>query len=123
MKIDSVSFPVEAGKLREFARAVGGDPETVPLTFTAVAGHWRDSAAMVDKLGLDIKRVVMGGNEWEHHAPVAVGDTLSGDRLVVSDERRKNGTLRVVALETELRKDDGTLAVTQRETIIELPPR
>ena len=59
--VDEVEFPVEEGKVMEFARAVGDtDLETVPLTFTAVASHWRDQAAMVELLGLDLPRIVIG---------------------------------------------------------------
>jgi acyl dehydratase len=120
--IDTVSFPVEEGKVREFARAVGSaDFERVPLTFAVVAGHFRDAAAMVGALGLDLPRIVVGGCEWEYHAPVRVGDRLTGDRVLVGEELKKGGTMRVVTLETALRNQDGELAVTQRDTIIELP--
>ena len=57
MIIDEVEFTVEQGKLQEFVRAVGGtwDGASVPLTFVVVAGHWRDQAAMLRTLGLDIR--------------------------------------------------------------------
>ena len=57
--VDEVEFPVEEGKVMEFARAVGDtDLDTAPLTFTAVAAHWRDQAAMVELLGLELPRIV-----------------------------------------------------------------
>jgi acyl dehydratase len=120
LTVDEVSFPVEEGKVMEFARAVGDpDVETVPLTFTAVAGHWRDQAAMVELLGLDLRRIVVGGSEWEYHAPFAVGDRLCG-RRVVTDVHEKRG-MTIVTLETRFHRADGELAVVQRDTVIELP--
>jgi acyl dehydratase len=123
--IDEVDFPVEDGKLREFAIAVGDDPEagSVPLTFATVAGHWRDQAAMVGVLGLDLRRIVVGGSEWEYHAVVAPGDRLRGARTVVDVEtkQRGNGTMTLITLETRLHRGDGELAVVQRDTLIELP--
>jgi acyl dehydratase len=122
--IDTVEFGVEEGKVQEFARAAGAtDVTAVPLTFAAVAGHWRDQAAMVAALGLDLPRIVVGGTEWEYHAPIAVGDRLHGDRIVIADEARdgKRGTMRILTLETALRNAAGDLAVTQRDTVIELP--
>ncbi|MEA2146585.1 MAG: hypothetical protein QOG59_2172 [Solirubrobacteraceae bacterium] len=117
--VDKVSFPVEEGKVMEFARAVGDpDVETVPLTFTAVAGHWRDQAAMVELLGLDLRRIVVGGSEWEYHAPFAVGDRLCG-RRVVTDVQEKRG-MTILTLETRFHRADGELAVVQRDTVIEL---
>jgi hypothetical protein len=123
--IDRFSFPVEEGKLREWAAAVGGDPEDggVPLTFAAVASHHRDQAAMVAALDLDIRKVVVGGVDWEHRAPVAVGDRLSGARVVtaIDTKARGAGTMTLITIETELRRGDGEVAVVQRDTVIELP--
>lgn len=126
--IDTVDFPVEEGKLREWAVAVGAeDPDAgeVPITFSAVAGHWRDQAAMVRDLRLDIRRIVVGGVEWEHHAPVAVGDRLRGSRVVtaVDTKERGGGTMTLITLETRLTRGDGELVVVQRDTVIELPAR
>jgi acyl dehydratase len=122
--VDEVEFPVEEGKVMEFARAVGDvDFHTVPLTFTAVAGHWRDQAAMVELLGLDLPRIVIGGSEWEYHAPVEIGDRLHGRRVVSAVEMKRSarGAMTVIALETRFHRGDGTLAVVQRDTVIELP--
>jgi acyl dehydratase len=118
--IDEVEFPVEEGKVREFAIASGaGDLKTVPLTFAAVAGHWRDQAAMVRTLQLDIRRVVVGGSEWAYQAPVRIGDRLRGQRVLVAIDERRG--MRFLTLETQLRRADGELVVTQRDTVIELP--
>ncbi|MCW3039269.1 MAG: hypothetical protein JWM31_1174 [Solirubrobacterales bacterium] len=126
--VDSVSFPIEEGKLREFAIASGGDPDALlaagvlPPTFAAVAGHWRDQAAMVDRLALDIRRVVVGASEWEYGAPAWIGDRLSGDRVVTGVEVKTSGML-LITLTSELRRQDGEVAVTQRDTIIQVPAR
>jgi hypothetical protein len=127
--VDSVSFPVEEGKLREFATAAGGDPDAVlaagvlPPTFAAVAGHWRDQAAMVDALGLDIRRVVVGGSEWEYGAPAWIGDRLTGDRVVTGVEQKAGGMLLLTLTTTLRRERDGEIAVVQRDTIIQTAVR
>ena len=119
--IDEVEFPIEEGKVREFAIAVGDeDHRSVPLTFATVAGHWRDQGAMVQKLGLDLRRVVVGGSEWEYHAPVAIGERLCGRRVVRAVEAKKGGAMTLITLETRLHRSDGALAVVQRDTVIEL---
>ena len=122
--IDEVEFPVEQGKLREFALAVGEDDTgAVPLTFSAVAGLWRDQAAMVELLGLEISRIVVGGSEWDYHAPLAVGDRLRGRRVVtkVDQKHSSRGPMTVITLETRFERGDGELAVVQRDAVIELP--
>ncbi|MTD45875.1 hypothetical protein GKE82_16660 [Conexibacter sp. W3-3-2] len=121
LEIDRFSFPVEAGKLREWAVAVGGqDVETVPLTFAAVASHHRDQAAMVAALDLDIRRVVVGSVDWEYRAPVRVGDTLTGARVVTGVRTNDRG-MTFITIETALRRADGEVAIVQTDTVIELP--
>jgi acyl dehydratase len=122
--IDEVDFPIEEGKVREFAIAVGDENHhSVPLTFATVAGHWRDQAAMLERLALDIRRVVVGSSEWEYHASVGIGDRLRGARVVtdVRDKAGERGTMSFITLETRLHRNDGELAVVQRDTVIELP--
>lgn len=137
--VDEVSFPVEEGKIREFAIAVG-DPDPVyrdraaalaagypavpaPPTFVVVAGHWRDQAAMVEKLGLDIRRVVVGETGWEYLRPIHAGDRLEAARVVESvTERpgRRGGTMTLIAIVAEFRNQHGEVAVRQRDTVIEM---
>ncbi len=115
--VDEFAFAVEAGKVREFARAIGDGSDGVPLTFTAVAAHHRDARAAVQKLGLDIQRVVVGEVEWEYARPLVVGDELHGRRVVAGV--REKGPMTFVTLETEFRDARGDVALRQRETLIE----
>lgn len=136
--IDEVSFPVEEGKIREFAIAIG-DPDAAyrdpgsaraaghpavpaPPTFVVVAGHWRDQAAMVATLGVDIRRVVVGEAAWEYHAPIYAGDRLTAERVVESVTQRpgrRGGTMTLIAIVAEFRNQRGELCVRQRDTVIE----
>ena len=136
--VDEFAFPVEAGKVAEFAtairdpsplyrdpaaaRAAGFTAVPAPPTFAVVAGHHRDQAAAVARLGLDIARIVVGEVEWTYERPLVAGDVLTG-RRVVADVRRKEGgrggAMTFVTLETELRDAAGEVAMRQRETLIE----
>lgn len=139
--VDRISFPVEMGKIREFAIAVGEvdpvylDAEAAraaghrgipaPPTFAVVAGHWRDQGAMVRQLGLDIRRVVVGEVRWRYLAPVHAGDQLTGTRVVrdvVTREGRRGGQMRIITLETEFVNQDGVTTVRQSDTLIETEP-
>lgn len=137
--IDTVEFPVEEGKIREFAMAIGdpnpaylsdaearaaGHPAVpAPPTFAIVAAHWRDQAAMVARLGLDLRRVVVGEVRWEYFTPVHAGDRLSGSRVVREVSERqgsRGGMMTLITIETELRNQHGELAVRQRDLVIEM---
>lgn len=136
--VDEVSFDVERGKIREFARATaasdpvhtdsrtavsrGQDEVLATATHVVVAGHHRDQRAFVARLGLDIRRVVVGSTSWEYVRPLRAGDSLTGVRRVSSDETkpgRRGGTMRLVTLETEYADCDGAVVVRQREVLIE----
>lgn len=136
--IDTVQFDVEAGKVREFARATftedpihtdrtlamstgfAGVPATA--THTVASGHHRNQRAFVDALGLALERVVVGSVKWKYLRPLVAGDSLTGARRVVNDEKRegkRGGTMRVITLETEFVDAHGTVVARQQETIIE----
>ncbi|MBY4573366.1 acyl dehydratase [Gordonia paraffinivorans] len=136
--LDEVSFEVEAGKIREFARSthvtdpVHTDPRAAAdAGFTAVAatpthvvvaGHHRNQQEFVDALGMDIKRIVVGSVSWDYTRPLVAGDRLTGTRRVASDETKqgkRGGTMRLVTLETVWADPAGQAAVTQREVLIE----
>lgn len=138
--VDVVRFDVERGKIRELARATGArdavhtDPdaaaragfaaEAATPTHVVVAGHHRDQAAFVARLGLAIERVVVGSTGWAYVRPLVAGDRLTGTRRVVADEHkpRPDGTsLRLVTLETEYVDADGLPVVRQTDVLVERP--
>ncbi|WP_439031295.1 FAS1-like dehydratase domain-containing protein [Gordonia terrae] len=136
--LDEVSFDVESGKIREFARATHSEDPVyvdteaaatagfthVPATPThvVVAGHHRNQAEFVARLGLAIERVVVGSVEWEYTRPLVAGDHVVGTRRVVDDttrEGKRGGTMRLVTLETTWTDDAGDTVIVQREVLIE----
>ena len=137
--VDVVTFDVERGKVREFARATfaespvhteqdaaaaaGWSDVLATPTHVVVSTHYRNQQEWVDRLGLDLSRVVMGSASWHYFRPVQAGDLLTGTRRVVADESKagSRGHLRVVTLETEYRDAAGAIVVTQRDVVIERP--
>jgi acyl dehydratase len=136
--VDSVSFDVERGKILEFARATGTEDPVhtdeaaanaagsssllATLTHVVVAGHLRDQRAFVERLGLALERVVVGGVRWQYLRALRAGDSLHGIRRVIEDVERegsRGGTMRILTLETEYVNDDGEPVVRMQETIIE----
>jgi acyl dehydratase len=136
--LDRVEFSVEVGKIAELARATcatdpvhlddhaargaGFSALAATPTYVVVAGHYRDQAAMVTALGLDLQRVMVGSVRWTYARPLVAHDHLVGTRRVVSDEPRpsRDGSLlRLVTLETEYVDQVGTTVAWVREVIIE----
>lgn len=135
---------VEAGKVAEFAAAVGDDnpvfrdPDVAsrqgferipaPPTFTRTSMFPRYRPTGVGRLGFDlgfdIRYELHGEQAYEFARPVYVGDTLSGwTTLTDAYERegRQGGTMTFAVLETEYADEAGEPVVTERETVIEAP--
>lgn len=118
-------FAVEAGKLREFARAVHDDhrdasaPPTFPVYVTAAYVE----RLVVEILKLDRRRTVHGEQEYEYLRPLRAGDRLRCRARVVEDyvkEGKRGGRMRFVVCETEMRDAaTGELVVRERATAIE----
>lgn len=136
--VDEVAFDVERGKIAEFARATGvrdavhtdrreAERRHLPdvaatATHVVVAGHHRSAQSMLETLGLDLPRVMVGGTSWDYVRPLVAGDSLTGRRVVTGDVTKTSSSgspLRILTLETEYRDRDGQVAVRQQETILE----
>ena len=112
-------FQVEAGKVAEFARAVGAPVSDIaPPTFTMVAGAgWVEQ--LVDKtLKLDRARTVHGEQAYDYLSPVRAGMTLRCRATLVSDVMKpgRAGPMRVVTVAV-LYADAATGADLVRETM------
>jgi acyl dehydratase len=130
-ELGATTFPVERGKIREFANAILDDnPQysqseqpVAPPTFTMTTAFWpRQSDAPVPDLGLNYARVLHGEQEYEYLVPVRAGDTLTG-RSRISDvyekEGKRGGTMKFVVFETTFTNQRGEDAVVARQVIVE----
>jgi len=131
---------VEAGKVSEFARAIGddagcsqypaadsGEPALAPLTFTRTAYFPRYRPSGVDAirpfaLGFQREHRVHGEQEYEFKRPVRVGDVLCGEATltdIYQREGERGGTMTFAEFEIEYRDADDEPVLTERQTIIE----
>ena len=124
---------IERGKIREFARAcmstnpayLEGRHPVIPPTFLATSAFWSTTTGQGagDKLGLDNKRVLHGGQDIVFHGPPPhAGDELTSQTRIADvyeKEGKRGGTMTFVEIVQELRNADGTLVAEVRNTIIE----
>lgn len=127
-------FVVEEGKLNEFARAVGatdplyGDPDAAaaaglrgvlaPPTFVAASAHWAPAAGGLS-LGLDVRRVLAGGGEWQYFQPVCAGDELTVTMHVesVQEKQGSRGPMDIMRVRTEFERDGELVQVYANDII------
>jgi hypothetical protein len=121
-------FTVEAGKVREFARAVfdtsrQGDAAPPPPTFPVCVTAAFIETLVGDILKLDRRRTVHGEQEYEYARPLRVGDRLLCRGRIAEDyvkEGRRGGRMRFVVAEVEMRDAaTGELVLRERSTAIE----
>lgn len=110
LTFDYAPFRIEAGKVKEFALALGiedtvyfdrenarkqgYDEIPVPPTFFTVIDYWndRDLYQMFDDLGLDQQNVLHGEQSYEYLEDVFVGDTIYPQANLVN-QFQKNGNI------------------------------
>lgn len=128
-------FVVEEGKLSEFARilqatdplyrdstaavAAGLSAALAPPTFSVSTALWSTPESFPE-LGLDLKRVLAGGGEWEYIAPVVAGDVLSVSVVVESVEQKQGsrGAMDLIHIRSDFARDDQVVQ-TYTSTIIQ----
>ena len=131
---DSETFEmeVERGKVREFARAtLSRNPAYLdartpvsPATFLMATAFWGGGITKImDDLGLDLTRLLHGGQEFTFHGPPPrAGTHLVGEMRVDADytkEGRRGGAMRFVEVVTDYRDDTDELVAQARNTLIE----
>jgi acyl dehydratase len=138
-----VDLEVEAGKVEEFARAIGSDDpihrdEVVarergyngipaPLTFLRTADFARyRPAGFEPPCGFDVgfpeRHTIHGQQGYEYRRPVIVGDVLQGTTTLVDIYQRegsRGGTMTFAEYETAFRDDDCETVALAYHTSIE----
>ncbi|MEP6786428.1 MAG: MaoC family dehydratase N-terminal domain-containing protein [Sphingomonadales bacterium] len=141
--VREVTFPVEGGKVAEFARAMR-DPNPIyldagaaraagfasvpaPLTFSVASTLYAGGNAtdLPIRLGLDLSRTVHGEQRWEYHAPLEVGAIVSGTTRIAEVDRKESrgGEMLRVLTETKYCDANGKTIVSEGMLTIELPKK
>ncbi len=128
---------VEAGRLRYFfetlrernpiyrdasaAKAAGYDNVPIPPTYLFCL-EMMDSEnpfEFLQKLDIDLTRILHGEQRFEYHAPVVVGDTLTFKSRVADVVDKKGGALTFVNVETRITNQLGKhVADTIRSIVV-----
>jgi acyl dehydratase len=130
------SVPIERGRLRSFASAIGetdpvyldldaaraaGYPDLpVPPTFLFGLGLGRgaEDFAWLTDLGVDLRHVLHGEQSFTYHTPVHAGDTVTLAPKIVDVFAKRGGALQFLIRETAVRDADGGPVADLRETIV-----
>jgi acyl dehydratase len=127
------TVPVEAGRLRFFAKATGQtDPAYLDEAAARDAGHpglpvpptfffclemeQPNPAAMRELLGIDYRRILHGEQRFDYHAMAYAGDRLTFEPRIADIYDKKGGALEFVVRETRVTNQRGE-PVAQLRTV------
>ena len=120
------AFRAEAGKIREFARAVRDvhdDGAIASPTFPVVASAEFVERLVTEILQLDRSRTLHGEQAYEYMRPIVAGDELRCQARLVSDETKqgkRGGAMRVLTVAIDFTSvADGGLVCRETMTTIE----
>ncbi|MEH6942302.1 MaoC family dehydratase N-terminal domain-containing protein [Bacillus sp. JJ722] len=132
------SMEVEKGKIKELALAIGDDNPIyfdleaakkegyenipVPPTFLQVIDLWGGlgSVEKVEKLKLNLVRVLHGQQSYEYLGDIVAGDTLAVTSKVVSAETKSasTGAMDIIVTENQYTNQRGELVAITRNTLL-----
>ncbi len=133
--LEPYSVPVEAGRLRFFAKATGqADPVYSDPAAARAAGH-RDlpvpptflfclemdgpnPAAIRELLGLDYRRLLHGEQQFSYHAMAHAGDVLTFEQRIDDIYDKKGGALEFVVRLTRVSNQRGALVAELRAVTV-----
>lgn len=138
-----VSFPpftieVERCKIAELALAIGDDNpvyhnreaaqaqgfQDVPLfpTTPTMFSFWGNTELwhQLEQVGIDVKRILHGEEEYEYLAPVYPGDVLTGTTTIIEGKTRKlkDGSMDIVTTETRYTNHDKQPVLVAKSMLI-----
>jgi acyl dehydratase len=123
-RMPAYSVPVEASRLRFFAKATGQtDPVYTDESAARQAGYAAlpvpptflfclemdapNYSALRDLLGIPIAKVLHGEQRFVYHAPAQAGDTLTFEQRVADIYDKKGGALEFMVRETRVTNQHG----------------
>ena len=137
-EIPSFEMPIERGKIKEFAEAIGDDNPIyrdlthaqkspfgrilAPPTFTVTKAFWRPGRSNAEMAGLDNRFVLHGEEEYEYFKPIVAGDALTcKGKITEAYEKagKRGGTMTFVVFEFTFYNQRGEKVQVSRSTIIQ----
>jgi len=131
-------LPIERGKIREFAMAIGDDNPIysdpaqaaqtefrdiiAPPTFTVTKAFWRKGASVVSEMaGLDPRFRLHGEEEFEYYQPILAGDLLTcRSKVTEAYEKlgKRGGKMTFIVLEFTFYNQRGEKVLVSRTTTV-----
>jgi acyl dehydratase len=137
--LGSFTYEVQRNKIHELTTAIGdqnpiyhsreaaqeaGYPD-VPISPTTptMFSHWgnRERRSGLGDLGIDVRRILHGEEEYEYLAPIYPGDTLTGTTTLIDGKTRTGSggrSMDILTMETRYVNQHNQPVLNSRTTIV-----
>lgn len=129
------SLLVTRSRLRFFAKAIGQtDPIFVDVDAARRAGHpdlpvpptfyygvdleVLNAIKLLTELGVDVRAVLHGEQEFTYHGIAYAGDELTSSAVIIDVYEKKGGALKFLVTEVPIVNQRGVTVVTMRESLV-----
>lgn len=133
--LDATRMPLERGRLRAFARAIGETDPVYTQVEAARAAGYADLPAppsflfgaeldagtldrMLADLEIPIARILHGEQGFTYHKPVCAGETVTVQSHIADLFDKKNGALEFLVKTSEVRNDNDELVAELRTVLV-----
>lgn len=123
-KLPRFDVRVDDAELARFRAATGAamdqaSGDCLPPTYLKVIeGTGGSSRTIVEALGIDLRRMLHAGQEFEYLRPIKAGDTVTVEREVTAIEPKKGGALELVVIASTFRDTAGRELARSRQSLL-----
>lgn len=121
--LENYMFKVESGKIREFALAIGDlkdeylNGEKILPTFPTVIDFWDGGKSTTELLGLNMKKVLHGEQEYEYLIEIKPGDLITVQSVL--ENAFTKASMDFFVVKREYFNEKGEKVLISRSTVIE----
>ena len=123
LKLESYTFRVEKGKIKELAQAIGDlkeeyiKGEAVPPTFPTVIDFWGGGSSSAELLHLNMKKVLHGEQEYEYFREIKPDEEITVHGVI--EKAYTKSAMNFFVLRKDYLDQQGETVLISRSTITE----
>lgn len=122
-KLDTYTFKIEKGKIKELALAIGDlkeeylKGESVPPTFPTVIDFWGGSESSTGLLNLNMKKVLHGEQEYEYFRELKPDEVITVQGVI--EKAYTKASMNFFIIRKDFLDQQGETVLISRSTVIE----
>jgi hypothetical protein len=123
LKLETYTFRIEKGKIKELALAIGDlkeeylTGESVPPTFPTVIDFWGGGSSSAELLNLNMKKVLHGEQEYEYFKEIKPDEEITVQGII--EKAYTKASMNFFVIRKDYLNQQGETVLISRSTIIE----